>query len=451
MNFQLHNAIKNNDSAGLDRLIAAGCDVNGLCNNGFTALQRAVIEGNIQIIQKLLAAGADIDLGDNNWNSALHVASALGKIDVVEKLLAAGANVDLQDNNGHSALHMATIQGKLDVIQKLLAAGANVDLQDNSGHSALHIATIKGKLDVVEKLLAAGANVDLQDNNGQPALYAAISNNGQKLIYYLLDAGADPALTGTSILSHAVIHGYDTEIIKLILDKGYSNAGIFDLCEEDFYNQISEMSDSDIVNQLEVYTKIKLVKFIHSKGKICKNSYDCRTFFDLITNTDIKDQNLPYHFDQEKVDEIYTELNKHINIPMASNIITIMGRMACRAEIIDRIDTQYNEYKQDVSSKKTKFRIFELNSECLYYLLNKLNTSDLLCLLDPEPKAKNDVTNINEQAYLYQLYLYIVGAQNEGQVDLNNSNIQVECESYTNETQQEESENNTYVHAMEEN
>nr|WP_064591485.1 ankyrin repeat domain-containing protein [Orientia tsutsugamushi] len=418
MNFQLHNAIKNNDSAGLDRLIAAGCDVNGLCNNGFTALQRAVIEGNIQIIQKLLAAGADIDLGDNNWNSALHVASALGKIDIVEKLLAAGANVDLQDNNGHSALHMATIQGKLDVIQKLLAAGANVDLQDN---------------------------------NGQPALYAAISNNGQKLIYYLLDAGADPALTGTSILSHAVIHGYDTEIIKLILDKGYSNAGIFDLCEEDFYNQISEMSDSDIVNQLEVYTKIKLVKFIHSKGKICKNSYDCRTFFDLITNTDIKDQNLPYHFDQEKVDEIYTELNKHINIPMASNIITIMGRMACRAEIIDRIDTQYNEYKQDVSSKKTKFRIFELNSECLYYLLNKLNTSDLLCLLDPEPKAKNDVTNINEQAYLYQLYLYIVGAQNEGQVDLNNSNIQVECESYTNETQQEESENNTYVHAMGEN
>ncbi|BAG40477.1 ankyrin repeat domain-containing protein [Orientia tsutsugamushi] len=418
MNFQLHNAIKNNDSAGLDRLIAAGCDVNGLCNNGFTALQRAVIEGNIQIIQKLLAAGADIDLGDNNWNSALHVASALGKIDVVEKLLAAGANVDLQDNNGHSALHMATIQGKLDVIQKLLAAGANVDLQDN---------------------------------NGQPALYAAISNNGQKLIYYLLDAGADPALTGTSILSHAVIHGYDTEIIKLILDKGYSNAGIFDLCEEDFYNQISEMSDSDIVNQLEVYTKIKLVKFIHSKGKICKNSNYNKTFFDLITDTDIKDQDLPYHFDQEKVDEIYTELNKNINIPIASNIITIMSRMACRAEIIDRIYTQYNEYKQDVSSKKTKFRIFELNSECLYYLLNKLNTSDLLCLLAPEPKAKNDVTNINEQAYLYQLYLYIVGAQNEGQVDLNNSNIQVECESYTNETQQEESENNTYVHAMGEN
>ncbi|SPR09470.1 ankyrin repeat domain-containing protein [Orientia tsutsugamushi] len=414
MNFQLHNAIKNNDSAGLDGLIAAGCDVNGLCNNGFTALQRAVIEGNIQIIQKLLAAGADIDLGDNNWNSALHVASALGKIDVVEKLLAAGANVDLQDNNGHSALHMATIQGKLDV---------------------------------VEKLLAAGANVDLQDNNGQSALYAAISNNGQKLIYYLLDAGADPALTGTSILSHAVIHGYDTEIIKLILDKGYSNAGIFDSCEEDFYNQISEMSDSDIVNQLEIYTKIKLVKFIHSKGKICKNSYDCRTFFDLITNTDIKDQDLPCNFDQEKVHEIYTELNKHINIPMASNIITIMSRMACRAEIIDRIDTQYNEYKQDVSSEKTKFRIFELNSECLYYLLNKLNTADLLCLLDPEHKAKNDVTNINEQAYLYQLYLYIVGAQNEGQVDLNNSNIQVECESYTNETQQEESENNTYVHA----
>ncbi|WP_371219332.1 ankyrin repeat domain-containing protein [Orientia tsutsugamushi] len=412
MNFQLHNAIKNNDSAGLDRLIAAGCDVNGLCNNGFTALQRAVIEGNIQIIQKLLAAGADIDLGDNNWNSALH---------------------------------MATIQGKLDVIQKLLAAGANVDLQDNSGNSALHIATIKGKLDVVEKLLAAGANVDLQDNNGQPALYAAISNNGQKLIYYLLDAGADPALTGTSILSHAVIHGYDTEIIKLILDKGYSNAGIFDLCEEDFYNQISEMSDSDIVNQLEIYTKIKLVKFIHSKGKICKNSYDCRTFFDLITNTDIKDQDLPCNFDQEKVHEIYTELNKHINIPMASNMITIMSRMACRAEIIEHIDTQYNQYKQGVSLEKAKFRIFELDSNCLYYLLNKLNTSDLLSLLEPVYEDKNDN---DEQAYMYQVYLSIVGAQNEVQVDFNNPNTQVEYESYTNETQQEESENNTYVHAM---
>ncbi|WP_371219595.1 ankyrin repeat domain-containing protein [Orientia tsutsugamushi] len=417
--YNLYNAVQNNDFTELERLIASpDLDKNQpLHDNGYTILHLFVRTGNIQIIQKLLDEGA---------------------------------NINQQDNYGCSALHTAVRLGEIDVIQKLLDEGANIDLQNHSGQSPLHYACFAGRINVIQKLLDEGANIDLQNNYGYTALYIAINFiNDKKVIHYLLDSGADPTnlpgeLFTNGILSYAVHANYDLKTIKLLLDKGYSNAGVFDLAEEDFCKQISDIYPIFNVNAQEAYTKIKLVKFIHSKDKICKNSNNHRTFFDLITDTDIKDQDLPYTFDQEKVNEIYTELNKHINIPIASQMMDSMNRMTCRKETIDYLDIEYTKYHNNVSSKKTKFRIFELNHDCLEYLRNKLSTSDLLSLLEAVYENKcHDVENINAP-----VHICIDEVQNEVQVDLNNPNIQVECENYANEIQQEESENNTHVHTM---
>ncbi|KJV51374.1 ankyrin repeat domain-containing protein [Orientia tsutsugamushi] len=428
MNVQLYNAIKNNDLAELENLIADGCDINNeVYNTGLTALHLAVINDHVQIIQKLLDIGADITKEANDGFSALHLAIIKGNLDIVQKLLDTG-----QDITGCAVLHFTISKGgNIQIIQKLIDAVADINQKDNDGWSALHIAVNEGNIDVIKKLLDAGADIN-QKNGEWSALHIAIHDNNQNLIHYLLDAGADPTnLPGNpsngSLLSYAVHANYDLKIIKLLLDKGYSNAGNFDLNEEDFCKHISD------AHLLEVYKKIKLVKFIHSKGKICKDSKDSddnRTFFDLITNTDIKDQNLPYTFDQASVDEICTELNKHINVSIASQMMDIMNRMAVRKILIENIEIEHNKYQNDESSEKKKIQIFEINFDCIQHLLNKLSNKDIF--------------NFNRSV----CKTCVDEVQNEVQVDLNNPNIQVECENYTNETQTEESENNTYVHTI---
>lgn len=117
MNVQLYNAIKNNDSAELDSLIAAGCDINNeLYNNGLTALHLAVIECHIQIIQSLLDTGANITKEDNSGFTALDFAIVEGNLDIVQQLLDTGQGITKCD-----VLHFAISKGSnIQIIQKLI-------------------------------------------------------------------------------------------------------------------------------------------------------------------------------------------------------------------------------------------------------------------------------------------------------------------------------------------
>jgi ankyrin repeat protein len=58
----LHVALRSNDTvAAVAKLIAAGANVNKKDQYGGTPLNRAVIWGDLDIVQKLLAAGAEIE------------------------------------------------------------------------------------------------------------------------------------------------------------------------------------------------------------------------------------------------------------------------------------------------------------------------------------------------------------------------------------------------------
>ena len=64
-------------------------------HEGHTALQVAAARGHIEVVEKLLAAGADVNAISNRGGTALQAAAARGHIEVVEKLKRANTRLEV--------------------------------------------------------------------------------------------------------------------------------------------------------------------------------------------------------------------------------------------------------------------------------------------------------------------------------------------------------------------
>ena len=91
-------------------------------------------------VQRLLAAGANIDEKSLHGETALHGAVRGGLDAIVELLLGKGAGVDCTGNNMDTALHLAARGGHGAIVARLLGRGAFVNAKNKHGDSALHVA-----------------------------------------------------------------------------------------------------------------------------------------------------------------------------------------------------------------------------------------------------------------------------------------------------------------------
>lgn len=123
----------------IEKLVAAGADVNRRGSNGFTPLHWAAVNNSPDEARVLLDKGAKINRGDGWGETALARASWYGSSDVVRFLLKRGAqvNVPAHTSDGtHTALSRAqkeaddrrargkSVERHLEIIQLLKAAGA---------------------------------------------------------------------------------------------------------------------------------------------------------------------------------------------------------------------------------------------------------------------------------------------------------------------------------------
>jgi ankyrin repeat protein len=241
----LVKAADSGNTALVERLLAAGADVNAKDNYGDTALIAAADDGHTDIVERLLAAGADVNAQNNDgrtpliaaakggninpWDdedyirvarerstdivrrllavqgikvnaqnkdgeTALTIAALFSNADIVRLLLAAGADVNAKNKDGMTALMHAADEfaTDADIVERLLAApGADVNAKDKGGMTALMLAAFNGHLDMVERLLAAGADVNAKDKDGETALIAAADDGHTDIVERLLAAGAD--------------------------------------------------------------------------------------------------------------------------------------------------------------------------------------------------------------------------------------------------------------------
>ena len=140
---------------------------------GNTALMLAAKQGDTKEMQRLIAAGADVNAANQAGNTALLIAARAGKTNAVKTLLDKGANVNAANQAGSTALLEAVQAGETSAVKALLAKGANVNAVNREGDTALLKAAGDLKAEIVKLLLAKGANVHARDKQGQTALQRA--------------------------------------------------------------------------------------------------------------------------------------------------------------------------------------------------------------------------------------------------------------------------------------
>lgn len=144
----LHKAIhvySSNRVAIVERLIAAGLDVNARAKDGRTPLHWAAGFDCVDCMALLLKAGAEVNARDEDGNTPLHAASK----DCVPLLLRAGADVLAKNGDGSVPLHR-------NFKPELLPAGVNV--RNAAGLMPLHFAALAGNEIAIRWLLAQSAD-----------------------------------------------------------------------------------------------------------------------------------------------------------------------------------------------------------------------------------------------------------------------------------------------------
>ena len=239
----LLQAAYHDDLATVERLIAAGADVNAANDLGATPLWAACQNGNAAMVARLLEAGANPNLALLKGETPLMIAARTGNPTIAEALLVRGAEPNAKAARGQTALMWAVAQKHSDVVKVLLAHGADVNARSevwtnveavpphgrpeynkaipHGADTALLFAARAGDLASARLLIAAGANVNDADAWGVTALVLAAHSDYRDLAEFLLEIGADPnlAAAGFTALHNAIMHR-DEKLVASLLGRG---------------------------------------------------------------------------------------------------------------------------------------------------------------------------------------------------------------------------------------
>ncbi|XP_034755866.1 ankyrin repeat domain-containing protein 6b isoform X2 [Etheostoma cragini] len=156
-----------------------------------TALQRAAVVGNSDVISALIQEGCALDRQDKEGNTALHEVSWHGFSQSVKVLVKAGANVHAKNKAGHTALHLACQNGHAQSSRILLLGGSRPDTTNHAGDTCLHVVARYNHVAVIRILLGAFCSVSEKNLAGDTPLHVAAALNHKKTVRLLLEAGAD--------------------------------------------------------------------------------------------------------------------------------------------------------------------------------------------------------------------------------------------------------------------
>jgi ankyrin repeat protein len=87
----------------------------------------AVLKGSLVEVDRLLAAGENVNAVSETGDTPLHFAAALGHLDISKRLIVKGADVNAKEQAGWTPLLVAAARGKTAMCQLLVEGGANIN------------------------------------------------------------------------------------------------------------------------------------------------------------------------------------------------------------------------------------------------------------------------------------------------------------------------------------
>ncbi|MDY6974498.1 MAG: ankyrin repeat domain-containing protein [Thermodesulfobacteriota bacterium] len=180
----LNQAAWDNDVAKMDALLDDGAVIDdmGTNPNGVrlaTALDTAIVQGNIEATKFILKSGADVNLSRfccaNTPNgeyvfkgSALMLASLIGNVRLTEILLEAEADIEQLSTkdprtygfSGYDACYFSSELGHIDVVKLLLKHGADINKKYKNGDKSAYTALARGHIDYLIVLIKNGLAIE---------------------------------------------------------------------------------------------------------------------------------------------------------------------------------------------------------------------------------------------------------------------------------------------------
>lgn len=154
-------AARLNDTALVEKFLAAGADVNSRNKSGVYPLHWAAWNGNMEMVRKLVEKQAYIDVMDGYRDETpLSWAAKKGHLEVVKYLVEKGAAVNNSDRYKETPLMDAARYGHDEMVRFLLYNNAKINDVTVDGISALMFASMNGHEKVVKTLLEFRADIN---------------------------------------------------------------------------------------------------------------------------------------------------------------------------------------------------------------------------------------------------------------------------------------------------
>lgn len=179
----------------------------------------AVRQDNSSQIKKLLVRGFDPNTTDPAGQTGLHLAVREASIKSALILIDSPAiDVNKLNPQGESALMLASLKGEMELAGMLIAKKADIN---KTGWTPLHYAASAGQLELIKLLLENHAYIDAESPNRTTPLMMAARYGSTASVQLLLDQDADPKVKnqqGLTALDFAQ-QGIRTDAVEAIAQR----------------------------------------------------------------------------------------------------------------------------------------------------------------------------------------------------------------------------------------
>lgn len=170
-------AIRMDDAAEVQQLLARGFDPNTLDPQGQHGLLIAIKEPSPKVAKALVGApNINLNILNKQGESPLMLAALKGQLDLASQMVEKGADVN---KTGWTPLHYAASNSNLSLIKLLLENSAYIDAESPNGTTPLMMASMYGSAEAVKLLLEEGADPQLKNQQGMTATQFAQRVNRQ--------------------------------------------------------------------------------------------------------------------------------------------------------------------------------------------------------------------------------------------------------------------------------